>query len=177
MAKRGAAGKYKPQTLAVAEEFIKTNGLMLYGGAALGDYCATLGVGYRTHYNWLERFPEYVAMIERCQEYWRQKSVKNLVNALMDSALGGFRENVVEDVEYKPNPTNPDKPMIARKRTHKEKKFYKGDTGAACYLLNNLAPDQFQNRFRNDVNVKEAQIKELSVEEAQKLIKSLEEGC
>lgn len=168
--------KYTPKLLEAAKEWIMINGLMLFGGAPLGEYCKAMGIHTKSHYNWLKQFSEYRQLIDECTEYYRQNNTKKLYNALLESALGGYRENTVEDVEYKPNPANPEKPMIAKKKTHKEKRYYKSDTGAAIFLISNLCPENFINRQRSDVNIKETQVRQLSIDEARQLIQSLEEN-
>lgn len=167
--------KYNEKFHKIAEEWIKENGLMLFGGAPLGEYCKAMGIHITSHYNWLERFPEYKMMIDESIEYYRVTHTRKLFNALLDSALGGYRENVVEDTEYKPNPQNPDKPMIAKKKTHKEKRYHSANTAAAIFLISNLSPECFINRQRSDINIKDTQVRQLSMEQAQEFLKKLEE--
>lgn len=175
MSKKNYKQKYTPLLLKAAEEWIKENGLIEFGGAPLLEYAKAMGIHPTSHYNWLNTHKEYADLVERCVEYHRQCNVRKVANAMLDAAVGGYRENIVEDVEYKPNPNNPDKPMIARKRTHKEKKWYQPNTASGCFMLTNLAPDKFQNRQRSEVNVKSTEVRELSVEEAQDLIRKLNE--
>lgn len=167
--------KYNERLHKIAEAWIQENGLQHYGGATLKEYCNALGIHVTSHYNWLERFPQYKKMVEESIEHYRVSNTKKLYNALLDSALGGYRENEVEDTEFKPNPENPNKPMIAKKKTHREKRYVKGDTAAAIFLISNLSPECFINRQRSDVTIKDTQVRELSMDEAQEFLRKLEE--
>lgn len=171
------ASKYTPEFLKVAEEWITKNGLIQFGGATLKRYCSELGVHNVSHYNWLRDHPEYKEMIANSVEAYRQTHTIELFDSLMDAARGGYKENYVEDVDYKPNPNNPEKPMIAKKRTHKEKKYIPPNVAAAIFLITNLDPQNFVNSQKTDVNVHKEPPRELSMEEAQNLIKQLENGC
>lgn len=167
--------KFKPKLLKEAEKWIRENGLMVYGGAPLGEYCKAMGIHFTSHYNWLEQHPDYKQMVEESIEYYRHNNTKKLFNALLESALGGYRENVVEDTVFKPNPEDPNKPMIAKKKTHKERRYFNPNTGAAIFLISNLQPENFVNRQRSDINIKDTQVRQLSMEEAQEFLKKLEE--
>lgn len=168
--------KYNAKLLKIAREWIEQNGLVHYGGASIKKYSEFLGIHPTSHYNWLERYPEYVEMIEQAVETYRVNSAQRLYNALYETALGGYRENSTEDIEYKPNPKEPSKPMIAKKRTHKEKKYFKPDTTAAIFLISNLNPKDFANRYRTEVDAKVKKKEELSreaiLEELERLEKS-----
>lgn len=168
--------KFNTRFLKAAEEWISENGLMQFGGAKLKDYCEAMGIHNVSHYNWLRDKPEYVIMIDNAIETYRHAHTQKLYNALMEQALGGFRENTTEDVDYKPNPQDPSKPMIAKKRTHREKRYVKGDTAAAIFLITNLDPKSFVNRQRTDMNmnIKQSDVKELSIDEAREFLSNLE---
>ena len=174
---KGKKGPYKlnDKFLQVAEEWIIQHGLQEFGGALLKDYIKEMGIDYVTHYNWMREQKVYNSMVERAKELYRKVHTKKLFNTLMEAAEGGYRENTTEDTEYKPNPNNPEKPMIAKKRTHKDKKFYQPNVAAAIFLMTNLDPESFINRQRSDVVVKESVAPQLSQEEARDLLKRLEE--
>lgn len=169
--------KYTPKFLQTAEEWITKNGLMEFGGALFKDYLAAMGINHTSHYNWEKDYKEYRDMLERAKENYRKSTTRELFGTLKEAALGGYRENTTEDVEYKPNPNNPEKPMIAKKRTHKDKKYVQPSVSAAIFLLTNLDPESFINRLRSDVVVKETTAKELSQEEAIEFLKNLEDNC
>lgn len=174
MKNRGRASKYTPEFFKAAEEFITKNGLIQFGGATLKSYCSSLNIHNVSHYNWLRDHPEYKEMVDRAVENFRQTNSVEIFNSLLDAAKGGYKENFTEDVDYKPNPQNPDKPMIARKRTHKEKKYVAPNVAAGIFLLTNLDAGNFVNSQKADVNVRKEPPRQLSMEEAQNLIKQLE---
>lgn len=153
MGRKKSETKFNARFLKAAEEWISEHGLSEFGGVKIGTYCEAMGICKATHYNWKDSRPEYVAMLNRAIETYRQDHTHKLYNALMEQALGGYKENLTEDAEYKPNPQDPNKPMIVRKRTHKEKKYVKGDAAAAIFLITNLDPKSFVNRLRTDMSV------------------------
>lgn len=153
MGRKKSETKFNARFLKAAEEWISENGLLQFGGMKIGAYCKAMGICRSSHYNWKDEHPEYAAMLDRAIEAYRQEHTHKLYNALMEQALGGYKENMTEDAEYKPNPQDPNKPMIVRKRTHKEKKYVKGDAAAAIFLITNLDPKSFVNRLRTDMSV------------------------
>lgn len=176
-AKKYPMKKYTPRLLAVAEEWVAKNGLMEFGGALLGDYCAFLGINYKSHYNWLKDHKEYVAMLDRAKDTYLKAHTKKLYDTLMEAATGYYRENSTEDAEFKPHPQNPEKPVIAKKRTHKENKWVNPNVAAAIFLLTNIDPDHFSNRQRNDISVRrDTEEDNMSLDEIREELKRLEEG-
>lgn len=166
--------KYNAKLLQIAEEWITENGLMTFGGKELYVYCNAMGFNSRSHYNWLEQHPEYKEMIDRAVSNFRIRSTNKATNALWEAAIGGYKENEVTDIQYKPDPNNPNKPIISGQKTHKEKKWHQPSVAALIFLLTNLDPVSFVNRMRNDVTVKNTAAKSLSMEEAQAFLKKLE---
>lgn len=156
--------KYNAKLLELAREYIEENGLIQFGGAGIKEYSAHLGINPGSHYKWLEKYPEYAEMVEKAVETYRLNHTKKLYDALMDAALGGYHETSTEDVEYKPNPADASKAMIARKKTHRDKKYFKPDTTAAIFLMTNLNPKDFTNRYRAEVDAKVEKKEELSRE-------------
>lgn len=153
MTKQRRASKFTPRLLAIAEEWIAEHGLLEFGGAMLTDYCAALGIHHKSHYGWIKVHKEYAEMLERAKATYRRTHTKKLYNTLMEAASGYYRENSTEDVEYKPSPSNPEKPIIAKKRVHKDKKWVNPSIAAAIFLLTNLDPEHFSNHQRNDVTI------------------------
>lgn len=161
--------------LKVIEEWIIEHGLMEFGGVTVLEYCKEMGIDPKTHYNWMNEVKIYRDTIEKAKELYRKTHTKKLFGSLMESALGGYREDVRENTEFKPNPQNPDKPMIAKKMTYKNKRYQSPNTAAAIFLLTNLDPESFINRQHSDVVVKESVAPQLSQQEAIELLKKLEE--
>lgn len=168
--------KYNAKLVKLARGFIEEHGLIQFGGASVREYSKFLGINPASHYKWLDKYPEYVEMIENAVEVYRLNHTKKLYDALMDAALGGYHETSTEDVEYKPNPEDVSKPMIARKRTHKDKKYFKPDTAAAIFLMTNLNPKDFTNRYRTEVDAKVERKEEMSREEMLEELARLEKS-
>jgi len=135
------------------EEWIAENGLIEYGGAKLTDYVNAMGIDFKTYYNWLNRHPEYKTAVERGRSRFKDDLGKELVLSLARAAKGYDAETI--ETIYKPNPNQPDKPTI--KEMRKIKRHYPVNVAAAIFLLTNLDPEHYQNRIRNNIDIKPQQ--------------------
>ena len=76
-------------------------------------------------------------------------------------AKGYEREET--ETEYRPNPANPNQPIITKLK--KKKVFYQPNVGAGIFLLTNLDPEHYQNRQNSNIAVKSSDEKEMTLEE------------
>lgn len=153
--------KYNQRKTQECEEWVSLHGLMEYGGAMVKEFCAHMGIDYKTYKNWLQR-DEFRVAVERGKEAFKSKLTHDLSVSLAEAAKGYEREEVV--MEYRQDPQNKEKPIITGMR--KKKVFYKPDVGAAIFLLTNLDPEHYQNKQRNDVTLKQVDDeREMSIDE------------
>lgn len=138
-------------------EWICTNGLMDDGGAKFVDFCSAMSISDVSYYNWIngnyELSFEFLDAIKRAKEVFRQNLVKDLVQSLAKSAKGYRWQR--KRTEYKD--VN-GKPKIVKQIV--EDVDVPPNTGAAIFLLTNIAPDKWQNKQYIDAKeVKETKIK------------------
>ena len=168
--------KYCGRKVKECEEWIAEHGLMDYGGANLGVYVKAMGIDDTTHRSWLKKYNEYGEAIERGKHTFKITHTQKLFGTLMEAALGGEHEVVDEDTEYRPNPQNPNQPIIHKMMKHKRKSYQKPDTVAAIFLLCNLDPEHWKQRQDNNVAFKKPDSNdEMSLDEIKEEIKRLSE--
>ena len=146
--------KYSQKKVAECEAFIAAHGLINFGGAKLKDYCEQMDIDEKTHRNWKQRYPEYVAALERGEEAFKAGHTRKLFGTLMESALGYDKELVDEHTEYRPNANDPTRPVIRKQIRNKKQVHVQPNVVAGIFLLCNIDPEHFLNRHRNDVTVK-----------------------
>lgn len=166
--------KLNAKMIQVAEEWITEHGLMQFGGALMKDYFSAMGIDPKSHYTWMQKSSEYADMVERSLELYRKNHAKKLFGTLMEAATGGWHECETDDITYRPDPSNPQKPMISKRRTQKDKRWHAPNVAAAIFLLTNLDPENFVNRQRSDVVAKVEQQPEMTMEEALAELERLE---
>ncbi|ROS83746.1 hypothetical protein EEK90_06985 [Muribaculaceae bacterium Isolate-036 (Harlan)] len=167
--------KFNQQLVEECEKWVAEKGLMDYGGALLKDFLTHFHIDYKTYKLWLKNKPSFADAISRAKETFKKKLSRDLATTLADAARGGFREEEDETTEYRPNPQNPNQPIIGKMTRSKRKRFIKPDVGAAIFLLTNLDPDHYQNRQRSDISVKkEDDEKSMTIEEINAEIARLE---
>lgn len=164
--------KYCARLVGEMEAWISRNGLVECGGAKMKDFTSYFKIDFKSYKNWKGRHPDFAEMIDRAKATFRANLAHDLVNTLADAAKGGFKEEEDEQTRYRPGGDN--QPRIVEMVKSKHKRFVKPDIGAAIFLLTNLAPDQWQNRQRNDIAVKKEDEKPMSIEEINAEIERLE---
>lgn len=146
--------KYKSELVKHAEQWISEHGLIEYGGAKLKDYCEQMGIDEKSHRNWKKAHKEYKEAIERAKENFKATHTRKLFGTLMEAAIGGERTVSDEHTEYRPNPRNPEQPVIHKQVRNKRTIYVSPNVVAGIFLLCNLDPEHFQNRQQNDVSIK-----------------------
>lgn len=152
-----------------AEEWVKEHGLIDYGGGQLQDFCTHLGINDKTYRRWLKEEDEFKTAIERGKRDYEKSLAHNLHETLSMVATGYEREET--ETEYRPNPTNPQQPIITKMK--RKKVFFQPNVGAAIFLLTNLDPEHYQNRQSNNIVLKDDKEKEMTLEEINNEIERL----
>lgn len=160
--------KYSQNKISECAEWVRQNGLMEYGGATVKDYCDAMGINQDTHYEWLKK-TEYSDAIKRAQADYKDTLEVSLVDSLVRKARGYDMEE--KKTEY----VNVDGQKKIKRQTTTTKHF-QPDTGAAIFLLTNVAPDRWKNKINQEHSGEVASGLTIIVkdEEEKELIKSIE---
>lgn len=156
-------GKYNKQMVQACADWVRENGLIDFGGATLTDFCKAMGIDDMSYYNWMKR-AEFSEAIKNAKEAFRESLEKDIVKSLANAAKGYEYDQVT--TEY--TDVN-GKPRI--KKQVKKNVRVEPNVGAAIFLLTNLAPERWKNRQQQEVKVSD--VKPMTMQEAEELIKSL----
>lgn len=162
--------KYCTALVRLAEDWVKEHGLIDYGGAQLQDFLAVLGINDKTYRRWLKENDDFKAAIESGKEDFKKNLTHDLHETMAMVAKGYEREET--ETEYRPNPANPNQPIITKLK--KKKVFYQPNVGAGIFLLTNLDPEHYQNRQNSNIAVKSSDEKEMTLEEINAEIERIE---
>lgn len=175
MSKKSKRRSYKLSAtlLSNAKKWIMKHGLSDYGGATKKEYCEAMGIDPDTHNSWVKDFPHYETMVNEAKEVFRQKGIKDLVGSLMETAIGGYHRNTIDEKEYKPSTEKDSIEILVRRKVKTEKRWYPPNVEAAKFLLSNMDPDNYSDRRKSELIVKEEE-RELSQMEAIEYIRQLE---
>lgn len=155
--------KYNKDMVQACADWVRENGLIDYGGATLRDFCRAMGIDDMSYYNWMKR-SEFSEAIKKAKEAFRESLEKDIVQSLANAAKGYEYDQVT--TEY--TDVN-GKPRI--KKQVKKNVRVEPNVGAAIFLLTNLAPERWKNRQQQEVKVSD--VKPMTMQEAEELIKSL----
>lgn len=136
--------KYSKEKIQECADWVRLNGLMDYGGATLADFCKAMDIGRDTYYEWMEK-PDFSDRIKNAKADFRSSQEERLVESLMNSALGYEAEEVKS--EYS-NDLLTGKPKL--KKQTRTKKHIQPNTGAAIFLLTNIAPEKWKNKLNTE---------------------------
>lgn len=136
--------KYNKDKIEECAEWVRINGLMDYGGATIMDFCKAMDIDKKTYYNWMEE-STFSTAIKDAKDDFKASQEERLVESLMNSALGYEAEEVKS--EYS-NDLLTGKPKI--KKQTRTKKHILPNTGAAIFLLTNIAPDKWKNKLNTE---------------------------
>ena len=143
--------------------WVRENGLIDFGGATLTDFCKAMNIDNMSYYRWLSK-SEFAEAIKKAKEMFRESLEKDIVKSLANAAKGYEYDQVT--TEY--TDVN-GKPRI--KKQVKKNVRVEPNVGAAIFLLTNLAPERWKNRQQQEVKVSD--VKPMTMQEAEELIKSL----
>lgn len=155
--------KYNKDMVQACADWVRENGLIDYGGATLRDFCRAMGIDDMSYYNWMKR-SEFSESIKKAKEAFRESLEKDIVKSLANAAKGyEYTQTTTEytDVNGKPS----------IKKQVKKNVRVEPNVGAAIFLLTNLAPERWKNRQQQEVKVSD--VKPMTMQEAEELIKSL----
>lgn len=162
--------KYSIALVQTAERWVKEHGLIDYGGGQLQDFIKVLGIDDKTYRRWMNEKDEFKAAVERAKDEYKKNLVHDLHETLAMVAKG--YEKDVTETEYKPNPSDDNKPIITKMK--KKRIIFEPNVGAAIFLLTNLDPEHYQNRQSSNVALRSSDEKEMSLEEINAEIARLE---
>ena len=135
--------KFNKEKIQECADWVRLNGLMDYGGATLKSFCEAMDIDKQTYFNWLKD-STFSTAIKTAKDEFKANQEKRLVGSLMESALG-------YDVTETRNEFAADE--HGNKRIRKQiqtKKHIAPNTGAAIFLLTNIAPDKWKNKMNTE---------------------------
>lgn len=136
--------KYNKAKIQECADWVRIHGLMDYGGATLKDFCKAMDISQELYYQWMEKV-EFLEAIKNAKADFRSSQEERLVESLMNSALGYEAEEVKS--EYS-NDLLTGKPKL--KKQTRTKKHIQPNTGAAIFLLTNIAPEKWKNKLNTE---------------------------
>ena len=135
--------KYSKAKIEECESWIRIHGLMEYGGATLKDFCKAMDIDSETYYGWMKK-SEFSDAIKNAKEDFKATQEERLVESLMQSAVG--YEATETRIEYGSDANGNPKP----KKRITTKKQVAPNTGAAIFLLTNIAPEKWKNKLNTE---------------------------
>ena len=103
-----------------------------------------MGFHHDTYFEWMRK-AEFSEAVTNAKEVFRSSLEKRIVNSLANSALGYEVDEVKS--EYV-NDLLTGKPKL--KKQQRTKKHIQPNTGAAIFLLTNIAPDKWKNKMNTE---------------------------
>lgn len=152
-----AKTKLTKEFIKKAYDWVCENGLMDDGGAKFVDFCKAMCISDESYYNWINGISEaslqFLEAIKKAKTVFRQNLEVDLVLSLARSAKGYRWQK--KRTEYKD--VN-GKPQIVKQIV--EDVDVPPNTGAAIFLLTNIAPDKWKNKqYIDSRETKETKIK------------------
>lgn len=135
--------KFSKEKIQECADWVRQNGLMDYGGATLKSFCEAMDIDKVTYYTWCDD-STFSTAIKTSKDEFKATQEKRLVGSLMESALG--YEVTETRTEYTSDENGNRRP---RKQTQ-TKKHIQPNTGAAIFLLTNIAPDKWKNKLNTE---------------------------
>lgn len=151
--------KLNAAKIAECAAWVEKNGLHPQAcGASLRDFCAAMGIGERTYFDWQKKSADFAVAVEQARARYASRIVRDVENALVKAAVGVDFETTREKGkafdevvrEYDPATGK----LIRETKTKKlvtveairEKKYYPPDVKAVQFVLTNLAPDKWKTQ-------------------------------
>lgn len=164
--------KYSKAKIEECADWVRTHGLMDYGGSTLKGFCRAMDITAETYFQWMKN-SEFSESIQKAKADFKATQEERLVESLMQSAVGYEVEEVKS--EYSSDLIT-GKPKL--KKQTRVKKHIQPNTGAAIFLLTNIAPEKWKNKLNTEysgevgiplqINVKDQEEKEL-IERARRM--------
>lgn len=156
--------KYSKAKIEECANWVRIHGLMDYGGATLKNFCEAMDIDSETYYGWMQK-SEFSDSIKNAKEDFKATQEERLVESLMQSALGyEASETKTEYMSDEHGNRRPKKQTVTKKNVAP-------NTGAAIFLLTNIAPEKWKNKLNTEhsgvvdtglkINVRSEEVKEL----------------
>lgn len=101
-----------------------------------------MGIGLRTLYDWVERFPQ----VSQALKKGKAPVDIEVENALLKRALGYTEEEVITEIIEQPDGKQ-------RKQVRKVKRIFPPDVTAQIFWLKNRKPKQWREKVENSISV------------------------
>lgn len=135
--------KYSKSKIEECTNWVRIHGLMDYGGALLKDFCKAMDIDSETYYSWMQK-SDFSHSIQKAKEDFKSMQEERLVESLMQSALGyEASETKTEYISDEYGNRRPKKQTVTKKNVAP-------NTGAAIFLLTNIAPDKWKNKLNTE---------------------------
>lgn len=135
--------KFSKEKIQECADWVRQNGLMDYGGATLKSFCEAMDIDKVTYYTWCDD-STFSTAIKTAKDEFKATQEKRLVGSLMESALG------YEVTETRTEYTSDENGNRRPKKQTQTKKHIQPNTGAAIFLLTNIAPDKWKNKLNTE---------------------------
>ena len=136
--------KYSKAKIEECANWVRIHGLMDYGGALLKDFCKAMDIDDDSYYLWMNTKPEFSEAIQKAKADFKATQEERLVESLMQSALGyEASETKTEYISDENGNRRPKKQTVTKKNVAP-------NTGAAIFLLTNIAPDKWKNKLNTE---------------------------
>lgn len=135
--------KYSKAKIEECANWVRIHGLMDYGGALLKDFCKAMDISQELYYQWMEKV-EFLEAVQKAKEDFKATQEERLVESLMQSALGyEASETKTEYISDENGNRRPKKQTVTKKNVAP-------NTGAAIFLLTNIAPERWKNKMNTE---------------------------
>lgn len=135
--------KYNKVKIQECAAWVRIHGLMEHGGATLKDFCKAMDISADTYFEWMLK-PEFSESLQKAKADFKATQEERLVESLMNSALGYEAEE--KKTEYVSDENGNRRP----KKQTVTKKHVQPNTGAAIFLLTNIAPERWKNKLNTE---------------------------
>ena len=135
--------KYSKAKIEECANWVRIHGLMDYGGATLKDFCKAMDIEDETYYQWMQK-SEFSEALQKAKEDFKSTQEERLVESLMQSALGyEASETKTEYISDENGNGRPKKQTVTKKNVAP-------NTGAAIFILTNIAPEKWKNKLNTE---------------------------
>ena len=128
----------------ISEEGLKQIEEWASNGLNNSEIAENIGIGYRTFYDWMTRYPQISQRLKGAKEL----AVQKVENALYKSALGYDYEEVTEELRF-------DKSIgdYVMKVTKRVKKHAQPSYTAQIFILKNKMSSEYHDVYKQEVSV------------------------
>ena len=135
--------KYNSVKIEECAAWVRIHGLQDHGGAMVKDFCREMSISQETYCQWMKQV-EFSEAIKKAKEVYKNGLEKRLVNSLANAAMG----YEVEETRSEYVTGKDGNPVI--KKQIRTSKHIAPNTGAAIFLLTNIAPERWKNKLNTE---------------------------